>query len=78
MLFSTSWSASRNRGWSIRRDRMPRSLEGPDLQLAPAQSRFQQAPHTPIYPSIFLAVTVLSLITLGDILRAAVNPRRRR
>jgi oligopeptide transport system permease protein len=48
------------------------------LQLATAQSRFQQAPHTLIYPSIFLAVTVLSLITLGDVLRDAVNPRGRR
>lgn len=47
------------------------------LQLATAQSRFQQAPHTLIYPAIFLAATVLSLITLGDVLRDAVNPKGR-
>ncbi|MFG1628339.1 ABC transporter permease [Kribbella sp. NPDC049227] len=47
------------------------------LQLATAQSRFQQAPHTLIYPGIFLAATVLSLITLGDVLRDAVNPKGR-
>ncbi|HEY9292672.1 MAG TPA: ABC transporter permease [Microlunatus sp.] len=47
------------------------------LQLATAQSRFQQAPHTLIFPAIFLAVTVLSLITLGDVLRDAVNPKGR-
>lgn len=48
------------------------------LQLATAQSRFQQAPHTLIFPSVFLAVTVLSLITAGDVLRDAVNPKGRR
>jgi oligopeptide transport system permease protein len=47
------------------------------LQLATAQSRFQQAPHTLIYPAMFLAATVLSLITLGDVLRDAVNPKGR-
>ncbi|MFI7066825.1 ABC transporter permease [Kribbella sp. NPDC050124] len=47
------------------------------LQLATAQSRFQQAPHTLIYPAVFLAATVLSLITLGDVLRDAVNPKGR-
>jgi ABC-type dipeptide/oligopeptide/nickel transport system permease subunit len=47
------------------------------LQLATAQSRFQQAPHTLISPAVFLAVTVLSLITLGDVLRDAVNPKGR-
>lgn len=47
------------------------------LQLATAQSRFQQAAHTLIYPSAFLALTVLSLITLGDVLRDAMNPKGR-
>ncbi len=47
------------------------------LQLATAQSMFQRAPHTLIYPGIFLAATVLSLITLGDVLRDAVNPKGR-
>ena len=47
------------------------------LQLASAQSKFQLAPHLLIFPSIFLAVTVLSVIVLGDTLRAAFDPRRR-
>jgi ABC-type dipeptide/oligopeptide/nickel transport system permease subunit len=47
------------------------------LQLASAQSKFQLAPHLLLFPSIFLAVTVLSVIVLGDTLRAALDPRRR-
>lgn len=47
------------------------------LQLASAQTKFQLAPHLLIFPSIFLAVTVLSVILLGDTLRAAFDPRRR-
>jgi ABC-type dipeptide/oligopeptide/nickel transport system permease subunit len=47
------------------------------LQLASAQSKFQLAPHLLLFPSIFLAVTVLSVIVLGDTLRAAFDPRRR-
>lgn len=47
------------------------------LQLASAQSKFQLAPHLLVFPSIFLAVTVLSVIVLGDTLRAAFDPRRR-
>lgn len=47
------------------------------LQLASAQVVFQRAPHMLIYPSIFLAVTVLSLMTIGDVLRDAINPRAR-
>ncbi|MGX5680110.1 ABC transporter permease [Schumannella luteola] len=46
------------------------------LQLASAQSKFQLAPHLLLFPSIFLAVTVLSVIVLGDSLRAALDPRR--
>lgn len=47
------------------------------LQLASAQSKFQLAPHLLLFPSIFLAVTVWSVIALGDTLRAAFDPRRR-
>jgi oligopeptide transport system permease protein len=71
---------------------MPRSLDVPPkgdglhhrasissgLQFATRQSNSQQVPHTLIYPNLILAVTVLSLITLGDVLRDAVNPRGRR
>jgi ABC-type dipeptide/oligopeptide/nickel transport system permease subunit len=46
------------------------------LQLARAASQFQNSPHLLIFPAAFLAVTVLSIITLGDSLRAALDPRR--
>jgi ABC-type dipeptide/oligopeptide/nickel transport system permease subunit len=47
------------------------------LQLSSAQSYFQSEPHLLVFPSIFLTVTVLSLITLGDILRDALDPKGR-
>ena len=46
------------------------------LQLASASSQFQNAPHLLVFPALFLAVTVLSIISLGDTLRAALDPRR--
>jgi len=46
------------------------------LQLARAQSSFQLHPHLLIFPATFLAITVLSIITLGDSLRAALDPRQ--
>ncbi|MEU6641909.1 ABC transporter permease [Saccharomonospora sp. NPDC046836] len=47
------------------------------VQLSTAQSYFQSAPHTVVFPSIFLTVTVISLIMLGDALRDALDPRGR-
>jgi len=47
------------------------------LQLSTAQTYFQTAPHTLIFPSLFLTVTVVSLIMLGDILRDALDPKGR-
>ncbi|MGN7966755.1 ABC transporter permease [Microbacterium sp. 22179] len=47
------------------------------VQLSTAQSYFQLAPHTVVFPSIFLTVTVISLIMLGDALRDALDPRGR-
>lgn len=47
------------------------------VQLSTAQSYFQLAPHTVIFPSIFLTITVVSLIMLGDALRDALDPRGR-
>lgn len=47
------------------------------LQLSTAQSYFQSDPHLLVFPSLFLTVTVLSLITLGDILRDALDPKGR-
>lgn len=47
------------------------------LQLSNAQTDFQISPHLLIYPSIFLSVTVLSFIVLGDVIRDAFDPRLR-
>lgn len=47
------------------------------LQLSTAQNDFQTHPHLLIYPSIFLSVTVLSFIILGDVIRDALDPRLR-
>lgn len=56
-------------------------LEAPSiswgLQLASAQARFDNYPHKLVFPSVFLTVTVLSLIALGDLLRDALIPRTR-
>lgn len=46
------------------------------LQLASASTKVQLAPHLLIFPGIFLSATVLSIISLGDTLRAALDPRR--
>lgn len=47
------------------------------LQLASAQERFQTAPHMLVFPSLILTVTVLAIITLGDILRDTLDPKSR-
>lgn len=47
------------------------------LQLASAQDRFQVAPHMLLFPSLFLTITVLAMITLGDILRDTLDPKGR-
>lgn len=47
------------------------------VQLSTAQSYFQLAPNTVVFPSIFLTVTVISLIMLGDALRDSLDPRGR-
>ncbi|NED97497.1 ABC transporter permease [Phytoactinopolyspora alkaliphila] len=47
------------------------------LQLSNAQTDFQMSPHLLIYPSIFLSLTVLSFIVLGDTIREAFDPRMR-
>lgn len=46
------------------------------LQIAAGSRIFQSAPHVLLLPSVFLAATVLSVIVLGDALRAATDPRR--
>ena len=45
------------------------------LQLAQAQTNFQQEPHLLIFPGLFLSATVLSFMLLGDALRDALDPR---
>ncbi|GAA2393558.1 ABC transporter permease [Nonomuraea africana] len=47
------------------------------VQLNTAQQYFTSAPHLLIFPSIFLTVTVLSFVLLGDALRDAFDPRLR-
>lgn len=48
------------------------------LQMANAQSYFGSSPHMLVFPALFLSVTVFALITLGDILRDALDPKGRR
>lgn len=47
------------------------------LQLAAAQARFQQYPLMLLFPSLFLSVTVIAIIALGDMVRDALDPRSR-
>lgn len=47
------------------------------LQLANAQSYFGVSPHMLFFPALFLSVTVLALISLGDILRDSLDPKGR-
>ena len=47
------------------------------LQLSSAQTYFQTSPHMLLFPSLFLTVTVLAMITLGDVLRDVLDPKGR-
>lgn len=47
------------------------------LELSTAQSYFQSSPHLLVFPSLFLSVTVLAFILLGDAVRDALDPRLR-
>jgi oligopeptide transport system permease protein len=47
------------------------------LELASAETEIQQYPHLLIFPGLFLSITVLSFVTLGDTLRDALDPRLR-
>jgi oligopeptide transport system permease protein len=46
------------------------------LQIADGSRYFQTAPHMIVFPSLFLSLTVLSIIMLGEALRAAFDPKR--
>jgi len=45
------------------------------LMIAGAQSRLLTAPHLLLFPGLFLSVTVLAFVLLGDALRDAFDPR---
>lgn len=47
------------------------------VQLSQAKSYFFDAPHLLLWPGLFLAVTVLSFILIGDAIRDALDPRLR-
>lgn len=47
------------------------------LQINSAQNYIRTSPHLLFFPSIFLSVTVLSFILLGDALRDALDPKLR-
>ncbi len=47
------------------------------LQISEAQSLLRTAPHLLLFPSLFLSVTVLCFILLGDALRDALDPKLR-
>ena len=47
------------------------------LELASAQNNIQQYPHLLVFPGLFLSITVLSFVTLGDTLRDALDPKLR-
>lgn len=47
------------------------------LQINVAQSLIASSPHLLFFPALFLSVTVLGFILLGDALRDALDPKRR-
>lgn len=46
------------------------------LMISGAQSRLDTAPHLLLFPGLFLSLTVLAFVLLGDTLRDAFDPRR--
>jgi ABC-type dipeptide/oligopeptide/nickel transport system permease subunit len=42
-----------------------------------AQDRILQAPHLLLFPGLFLSVTVLAFLVMGDQLRDALDPKLR-
>ena len=47
------------------------------LMIAGAQARLLTAPHLLLFPGLFLSLTVLAFVLLGDALRDAFDPRLR-
>lgn len=48
------------------------------LQIAAGSRVFQTDPHILLLPSVLLALTVLSVVALGEELRSAIDPKERR
>ena len=47
------------------------------LQISGGQNRLRDAPHLVFFPGLFLSLTVLSFILIGDALREALDPKLR-
>jgi oligopeptide transport system permease protein len=47
------------------------------LSISQAQNRVTQAPHMLLFPGIFLSITVLAFIVMGDAVRDAFDPKLR-
>jgi oligopeptide transport system permease protein len=47
------------------------------VMISQSQERIAQMPHTVLFPAVFLVVTVLAFVMLGDALRDALDPRGR-
>lgn len=45
------------------------------LEIAEAQGYIRQSPHMVLFPSLFLSVTVLAFVLLGETVRTALDPR---
>ncbi|MEU4578373.1 ABC transporter permease [Nonomuraea sp. ATR24] len=56
-------------------------VQSPDiswgLMIADARSRFLEAPLPLVFPAVFLSITVLAFIMLGDAVRDALDPKLR-
>ena len=46
-------------------------------QISAGQRRLREAPHLVFFPGLFLSLTVLSFILMGDALRDALDPKLR-
>ncbi|WP_061299599.1 ABC transporter permease [Herbidospora cretacea] len=56
-------------------------IQSPDiswgLMIADARNRFLQAPEALLFPALFLSITVLAFVMLGDAVRDALDPKLR-
>jgi ABC-type dipeptide/oligopeptide/nickel transport system permease subunit len=56
-------------------------VQSPDiswgLMIADARNRFLEAPLPLVFPAVFLSVTVLAFIMMGDAVRDALDPKLR-